>query len=39
MKETLEKYASMINSRLDSLMDAYNKDNAKAQLVCAQAMR
>lgn len=39
MKETLEKYASMINSRLDSLMDAYNNDNAKAQLVCAEAMR
>lgn len=39
MKEQLERYAAVINRRLDGLMGAYNEENAGAQLICPEAMR
>lgn len=39
MKEQLERYAAVINCRLDGLMGAYNEENAGAQLICPEAMR
>ena len=39
MKEQLERYAAVINRRLDELMGAYNEENAGAQLICPEAMR
>lgn len=39
MKEQLERYAAVINRRLDGLMGAYNEKNAGAQLICPEAMR
>ena len=39
MKEQLERYAAVINRRLDELMGAYKEENAGAQLICPNAMR
>lgn len=39
MKEHLERYSRIINSRLDELMSVYTAENAEAQLICPQAMK